>query len=106
MTLTFMTAGMRSCHCGDAPNSTSPQSRFQQGECFGYAIGADDGVRTAFDILNEAQPYCIPDGVTNGQIVRILTKFIKDHPEKAHKQTRVLVIESLMDAFPCRAKKK
>jgi Rap1a immunity proteins len=69
-------------------------------------MGVDDGVRMTYDIQDQPQPYCLPDEVTTGQTVRILIKFIKDHPEKAHSQTRVLVIESLTDAFPCKGKKK
>jgi hypothetical protein len=37
---------------------TSAQPRYQQGECPGYVMGVDDGVRAAFDIVDKPQPYC------------------------------------------------
>src|SRR5437879_4922143 len=92
--------------CGESPDSSSKAPPFQRGACYGYVLGVDDGVRMTYDIQDQTQPYCLPDEVTTGQTVRILIKFIKDHPEKAHSQTRVLVVESLMDAFPCKGKKK
>ncbi len=87
--------------CEDSADSASKQSHLQQGECFGYVDGVDDGIRIAYDIMSQPKPYCLPDGVTHGQMMRVLIKFIKDHPEKAHSQTRVLEIRSFMDAFPC-----
>jgi Rap1a immunity proteins len=96
--------------CGDMPDS-APKApalppEFHWGICLGYVRGVDDGVQTAYDILNETQPYCLPSEVTNGQMIRVLIKFIKDHPEKAHSKTRVLEIESFMDAFPCKQPSK
>jgi hypothetical protein len=76
------------------------------GECYGYVTGFNHGVGMAYDIVGQPQPYCLPDGVTHGQMMRVLIKFIKDHPEKAHKLTGVLEIESFMDAFPCKQPSK
>jgi hypothetical protein len=92
--------------CGNMPDLSPKQSLFQQGQCLGYVVGIDDGWRIAYDMQSQSQPYCAPDGVTNGQLMRVLIKFIKDHPEKAHFQTRVLEVESFMDAFPCKAQSK
>ena len=97
--------------CGDMPDSppagavTFPP-KFHWGMCLGYVRGVDDGVQMAYDIQNDPQPYCVPSEVTTGQMIRVLTKFIKDHPEKAHSKTKVLEIESLKDAFPCKQPSK
>jgi Rap1a immunity proteins len=92
--------------CEDAADSTSKQSHSQEGECFGYVHGVDDGIGIAYDIIGQPKSYCFPDGVTHGQMMRVLIKFIKDHPEKAHSQTRVLEMRSFMDAFPCKRPSK
>jgi Rap1a immunity proteins len=89
--------------CGNMPDNAP--SGFQQGDCLGYIVGVDNGVQTAYDIENQPQPYCVPDAVTHGQMIRVLIKFINDHPEKAHEETRLLEFEALMGAFPCKAKK-
>jgi hypothetical protein len=75
-------------------------------ECMGYVIGIDDGIQLAYDIQGKPQPYCIPSEVTTGQMVRVLIKFIKDHPEKAHSKTSVLAVESFITAFPCKRPSK
>jgi hypothetical protein len=63
-------------------------------------------ITLAYDIVGQSQPYCLPDEVTHGQMMRVLIKFIKDHPEKAHFKTGVLEVESFMDAFPCKQPSK
>ena len=92
--------------CGDTLDDSPKHSAYQQGECLGYVIGVWQGLRMAYDLEGVKQFYCPPDEVTNGQTVSILLKFIKDHPEKAHLETRLLEGYALMDAFPCKPAKK
>jgi hypothetical protein len=96
--------------CGDMPDSspTSPTAppEFDWGRCQGYVIGIDDGVQLAYDIVGQPQPYCVPSEVTTGQLIRVLIKFIKDHPEKAHSKTKVLEVEAFINAFPCKQPSK
>jgi hypothetical protein len=88
--------------CGNMPDNAP--SGFQQGDCLGYVVGVDDAIRMAYDVQNQTQPYCVPEEVTHGQVVRVLIKFIHDHPEKAHAETRMLEFQALIGAFPCKAK--
>lgn len=41
----------------------------------------------------------IPNGVTHGQKVSIIEKFLRDHPEKLHESAYTLVVQALTDAF-------
>lgn len=41
----------------------------------------------------------IPDGVTYGQKIAIIKKFLLDHPEKLHEPAYTLVVQALSDAF-------
>ena len=41
----------------------------------------------------------IPGGVTYGQQVSIIEKFLRDHPEKLHESAYTLVVQALTDAF-------
>jgi len=99
--------------CGDE----SPKEPYAvQGECLGYVVGVQDGVAIEYDIESRAfhaqgmeplaETYCSPDEVTQGQMMRILIKFIKDHPETAHFPTKLLAVQSFRDAFPCKSKDK
>jgi hypothetical protein len=67
--------------------------------CLPYVRGLDDGMG-----LLRAR-FCEPDNVTNGQLLQILVKFIRDNPEKAHLRTAVLYLAAMEKAFPCPAKK-
>ena len=41
----------------------------------------------------------IPYGVTWGQRIKIIEKFLRDHPEKLHEPAYALVVQALSDAF-------
>lgn len=44
---------------------------------------------------------CFPEDSTIGQDIRIVVKFLQDHPEKLHYRERNLVFMALQQAFPC-----
>jgi hypothetical protein len=46
--------------------------------------------------------YCLPTEATNGQLKRIVEKYLRAHPEELHRDTAYLVVEALMEAFPCK----
>jgi hypothetical protein len=45
---------------------------------------------------------CAPKGVTQGQIARVVVKYIDSHPERMQEQFGILALEALTSAFPCR----
>ena len=45
---------------------------------------------------------CFPDSSTIGQDVRVVVKFLQDHPEKLHERRKLLTYSALQKAFPCR----
>jgi hypothetical protein len=45
-------------------------------------------------------PYSWPEEIELGEILRIVLKYIKDHPEAVHLQTAVLALRALQEAFP------
>jgi hypothetical protein len=48
---------------------------------------------------------CLPEhGVQTGQGIRIVVKYLKEHPELLHNESLFLVDQALMDAFPCKQK--
>lgn len=44
---------------------------------------------------------CMPKNATVGETLAIGTNYIKDHPEKHHLAASDLVVESLIQTFPC-----
>ena len=67
-------------------------SIFSRGYCAGYVIGVAD---------SRAMAICAPSGVTIGQSVSIVRKYLNDNPALLHIDADVLVLNSLQQAFPC-----
>jgi hypothetical protein len=45
---------------------------------------------------------CVPDGVSAGQLVEVVKKWLREHPENWHYGADSLVAAALQEAFPCR----
>ena len=76
--------------------------------CIAFVHGVLDGVLTEIEysqaVMNvkPPSPFCLPkEGVENGQMVKIVLKYIRNHPEQAHDSGSQMVLQGLMDAFPC-----
>jgi hypothetical protein len=69
--------------------------------CLTYVIGLSDGIGMFAAKGSVKEMYCPPEGVTHGQVFRILVKYAKDHPEKLSVETRLLMLWALVEAFPC-----
>jgi hypothetical protein len=72
----------------------------------GYCLGLTQGVRQTMRLLNEELPTtyqtCFPDGTTNGQGMRIVLKYLKDHPEQLQEDAVSLVYLAYKTAYPCK----
>jgi hypothetical protein len=73
------------------------------GFCFGYLRGMSDAALAAQldpDSL-EAIKSCRPPDVDNGQLARVLIKFLEDDPEFLHYGMIFATALALNQAFPC-----
>jgi hypothetical protein len=76
-------------------------------ECVSYIEGFVSGVQqeVAFaHVVGKIKPptlFCHTEVAENGQLVRVVLKYIRNHPEEAHKDTAFLAAEALREAFPC-----
>ena len=85
--------------CGDVPDMVHlTEMGFA---CSTYVGGLTDGIGMFADQGSIQEMYCAPSGVTHGQTIRLLVKYIKDHPEKSQETTRLLMLGALVTAFPC-----
>jgi len=76
---------------------------FQTGYCIGWTHGFAAGVHTGEEYHESADTiFCLPKGNSFGQMVRIIRKYISDHPEEEHLRMEVVASEALRQAFPCR----
>jgi hypothetical protein len=97
------TGFLSECQYSDSEHS------YTAGLCQGYVRGVSDAVDALFRLTASSQPeaiplFCIPKDSTNQQILSVTIKFVKEHPEKRHAPTKFLVLDSLIEAFPCTSK--
>jgi Rap1a immunity proteins len=98
--------------CSAIENTSGTLSTYQQmvlETCAGYLMGLSDGIkieRSYADARGKgakaAIPYCLADvyEVEQGQKVRILLKYIRNNPAKAHMVTAGLFIFAMGETFP------
>ena len=86
-----------------------------QRECLNYVNGAMSmqGALTALlairfdtfnkDWINLVRNYmvCSPAQATLGQLIKIFTKYMRDHPEDLHRSSAFMLMVSWKTAFPC-----
>lgn len=73
----------------------------------GYCYGLIDGVVQLGNSLPRAFPtHCFPSGVTYGQLVKVVMKYLEEHPEKLNGSATLLIAQALHEAFPCHAASK
>jgi hypothetical protein len=66
-------------------------------------MGVYDGIQMVPSTFSDR--ICDQEHVTAEQLYRIVVKYMRDHPEEAHKFTSVLIFKASAGAFPCPAKK-
>ncbi|MHB1140666.1 MAG: Rap1a/Tai family immunity protein [Sulfuricaulis sp.] len=87
--------------------------------CASYVRGLDDGMQIVA-VNNSAKKhgtkatiadhqhvrnemlYCVPNGVTLEQKVRVVTTFLEKNPQMLHQEPAVLTVLALKQAFPCK----
>jgi hypothetical protein len=80
--------------------------------CIGYVKGVmhglwlEHGAAEAQTGRTISKPYCDANDAENGQIVRIVLKYIRDHPADANKPTALLIMRALAEVYPCPRKQE
>ncbi len=82
------------CHDGNDPQAPTA--------CSSYITGLSDASHPAIATnLLGLTGYCRPEGVTRGQIMDIVKKYLAGHPEERHLPAVVLYYHAIIEAFPC-----
>ena len=72
----------------DKPASTS------DGMCIGYVVGV-------MSVVEYMKYFCRPSKSTHSQATLVVKKYLSEHPEKLHLDADGLVLDALIEAFPC-----
>jgi len=89
-------------HLINAADLKKGYNPFQAGLCLGSVQAVRGTVDFLSDDLKNDSKFCIPAGVTNGQIARITVKFLKDYPTLLNQSQAGLIWLALTDAYPCK----
>lgn len=85
----------------EQPDSLSAADYISSTMCVSLVRGARDTI-VGYEMATKAKLVCIrPGAVSNSQAVRVVAKYLNDHPEKLHLPDTPLIIEALKAAFPC-----
>lgn len=93
--ITFVTGSELLTSC------TEPSGSVRRAMCSGYMAGVAGGYTLRGAWENIPEDICMPDGVTIGQLVRVVTKHLEEHPEKLHFGAASLATNAYLEAFPC-----
>jgi len=74
------------------------------GLCMGIITGTVSGFKFAeLAHKKETTPLiCVPDNVTNNQIIDIVKNYLRDKPGERHNSATSAILYAVRDAFPCR----
>jgi len=88
------------------PSAISEEDAVDGAYCVGYVNGmVDDRFYWQMNegsTLDPLKHFCLPDGVSPNQTVRVFIKWLQDNPARLHEHASHLLIDALRDGFPCR----
>ena len=90
----------------DAGRDVSDEQAWRDAMCLGWVGGFTEGFLVRDELLGVPRRdrlACVPNGESAMRIVRVMKKYLADHPEKARRETRYIASLALAGAFPCRA---
>ena len=89
----------------DGHTGVETREQLDAAYCMGYVVGVTD-VEAMWKAVEgktaKGTHYCMPEEVNNGQILRILKKWLDDNPDKLHWRADLIIHRALLDAFPCK----
>jgi hypothetical protein len=86
------------CHTVEIDESRlSDQDEARRTVCEYYVLGVYDGFRSG----DSEYKICAPEDVTVREMALIVSKYLYQHPEKLHSPVPHLVIDAVLQTFPC-----
>lgn len=76
-------------------------NNIEWGLCLGFILGVRDGLRVATVVSKSPRLFCIPTGVTNGQLRDIVVARLEATPAIRHLPAAAHIFTAFRDEFPC-----
>lgn len=84
--------------CRDFLKGYLQKNPFRQGQCAGIIEALNE--LAAF--MPSGTEACTPDGVTVGQVVTVVVRWLDDHPQRWNERFISLALLALHDEWPCK----
>ncbi|AFY20781.1 Rap1a/Tai family immunity protein [Pseudomonas sp. UW4] len=84
-------------------NNEAESTSYTAGYCTAVVATVGDLIKSINHDLGPKLQICVPGGVSNGQMVRVLVKYLEANPEKLHINATALTIFATQQAFPCKS---
>ncbi len=72
------------------------------GSCFGYIGATIDTHSSLVEYFNRDKLFCSPPNLKSGDAARLVVNYVKKYPQKVNVLASDLVLEALIEAFPCK----
>ncbi|PTU01700.1 hypothetical protein DBR45_16165 [Pseudomonas sp. HMWF031] len=95
---------LKECEDGIAymDGGKAPQNPVGVGHCVGVIQGTLDTLDLAHAVFKSPKAVCQPDGgISMLQTMRVVVKFLKEHPDRLHLNESGLVTTAMWTSFPC-----
>jgi hypothetical protein len=69
--------------------------------CTGWIAGIRD-LNSLYEGLVKQPLFCQQEGISNAQFIRIVLKYLREHPEKLDQPAIVLTAQAMQVALPCK----
>lgn len=76
--------------------------QLQNGLCIGLIQGVHQTMTNYASFLPKEQRICVPEGTTNGDMMNLVIKYLKDHPAWLKNSETPLVMAAYLHNFPCK----
>ena len=90
---------LKACVASIAAIESRDSNPVLAGQCLGFVHAAKSIL--AFWEYDETGYVCIPESVSNGQVIRVYVKWLNEHPERLHELDALLFITAMQESFPC-----
>jgi hypothetical protein len=90
--------------CESTSGTVTDQTAVTSVACHAWLSGFADGIQTT-EILAGKNVVCVPQDLNNEQAMRVVIKYMKDHPDQLHLPALALALRALKEAFPCEEKR-